>query len=329
MRLTPRGWAVVAVAGLATVFAFAFGQQALNAVAAPLMGALVYGAVSLYRGEAPTADAAAVRAGYPDETRRLSLSISGGGVSYVQYRPPAGLEGEAVDRIVSLPTTVETEVRLASRGVYALGDLSTWRRDPLGLLEAAAELHLDAAVVVYPTVYRSVGPAVRSPLLDDEHRVERQAFDALREYRPGDPLRQIHWKSSAKHGDFLVTEFASDRRTETLTVAADAVPGAADEMATAAGTVALAARRAGLDVGLALPGTSVPAGSGEAHRANLLGVLARVDAGDLPAAVHADADVSIRADRSGTTVELGGRRLALHDVVPEVDARQSQEVAGA
>lgn len=329
MRLTPRGWTAVAVAGLAVVVGFAFGQPGLNAVAASLLAALGYAAVALSRGTAPTAEVTAPQAGYPGERRRVSLTVDGSGVAYLQYRLPAGLDGDAVDRLVSLPATVDLEVDLAERGVHDLGDLAVWRRDPLGLVEADETVSLDATAVVYPRIYRTPESATGSPLLEDDHAVERQAFDALREYRPGDPLRHIHWKSSAKHDDFLVTEFDADRQTRTLSIAADAAPGAADDMATAAGTVACDALRAGRDVALELPGTSVPAGSGDAHRANLLGVLARIDAGEVPTHVHADADVSIRADREGTTIDAGRQTLSLADLVAGNEADQVGEVAPA
>jgi hypothetical protein len=39
---------------------------------------------------------------------------------------------------------------------------------------------------------------------------ESEEFVSLREYRPGDPLRRIHWKSFAKAGKPLVKEFQDE-----------------------------------------------------------------------------------------------------------------------
>lgn len=329
MQLTARGWTALAVAGLAIGLAVLFGQRSLNAVAAPLLGAVGYGAVSLWRTDPPTVRCSDLAPGYPGETRTVSLTVAGRGVAHLRHRWPDGLDGRSVDTIVSPPATIETEVTLAGRGVHDLGAISAWRRDPLGLVESYSSVSTDASVVVYPQVYRAAGGDGLSTLLADEHRVERQAFDTLREYRPGDPLRRIHWKSSAKHDEFLVTEFASDRRTQTLSIAAEAEPGAADDMATAVGTVALQALRAGLDVAVTLPDESVPAGSGDAHRANLLGVLARVDFGTLPSHVHAEADVSVRAERATTTLASAGRARTLAELVSGPSTRPVQEVAPA
>lgn len=329
MTLTRRGWATLVLACGAVAVAVSFGQPALNAVAAPAFGALAYAAVSLWRTAPPTATVADVAPGYPDETRSIEIDLAGSGVLRVRHEWPAGLDGPAIDAIASPPASVETEVTLAGRGVYDLGELTVWRRDPLGLVQSPAAVDLDATVVVYPQVYRTAGGSALSPLLADDHRVERQAFDALREYRPGDPLRQIHWKSSAKRDDFLVTEFAPDRRTRTLTIAGDADPGHDDELATVVGTVALQALRAGLDVGVRVPDEEVPVGSGDAHRANLLGVLARVGHGSVPPSAHAEADVSVRATREGTSVAAGGQQFGADRLLDGADARPIQEVASA
>jgi len=306
MRLTRRGWVAVAVLAGTYVAAWLAGERALNAVAAPLLAALVTGAVLVWRADPPALSYDSFRAGFPGDERTLTVTVEGGGIVTVAQPLPAGLAGNAIDAVVTPPHEFERQVTLARRGVYRLDAPAVRQRDPLGLVSTAVAVDPACEFVVYPQVYdladRHVGR-----LFSDENVAERQEFDRLREYVPGDPLRNVHWKSSAKRDDFFVMEFAPTERTETVTIAAEADEGDADAMAAAVATVALAALDADLQVALTVPDDGLSAGRGDTHRGNLLRLLTGAGAGRVPAEARGEADVSIRADADGTRVHIGDR----------------------
>ncbi len=78
----------------------------------------------------------------------------------------------------------------------------------------------------------------------------------VREYRPGDPLRRIHWRSSARHGELIVREFEPPG-VQTLGIFCDPsppTPEAADQIARLAASEAWDCLRAGGRVVLWAPG---------------------------------------------------------------------------
>ena len=78
----------------------------------------------------------------------------------------------------------------------------------------------------------------------------------VREYRPGDPLRRIHWRSSARHGELIVREFEPPG-VHTLGIFCDPsppTPEAADQIARIAASEAWDCLRAGGRVVLWAPG---------------------------------------------------------------------------
>jgi uncharacterized protein (DUF58 family) len=89
--------------------------------------------------------------------------------------------------------------------------------DPLGLVNAVTDCELPGEVLVLPRVHPV--PALRLP---GERRFQRggvsrslnvgdsQEFVQLRDYRPGDPLRHIHWRSFARRGEPVVKEFQDE-----------------------------------------------------------------------------------------------------------------------
>jgi len=100
------------------------------------------------------------------------------------------------------------------RGVIQLNDLRVLLPDPFGLFQRCIKMPAPAATLtVMPHRYRI--PPVELPG-SGRFQIGGDAstnaigssgeFVGLREYRPGDPLRQIHWKSWARTGRPIVKE---------------------------------------------------------------------------------------------------------------------------
>lgn len=329
MKLTRRGYLAIGLAAVAIGLGAWFGPRSLNAVAAPLLGAVAVGVVQVWRADAPAVELAAISPGFPSDERDWSVELGGGGILEARQEWVDGLDGEPVEAVVAPPATLAADVRLGERGVYELPAPTLRRRDSLGLVAETVEPSVGTTVTVYPDVYRGLDRGPLADLFTDEAQAERQEFDTLREYTPGDPLRHVHWKSSAKHDDFLVTEFDPSSRTETVRIAAAASPGRADEMATAVGTIALLGLRAGLSVGLRLPDETVPPGSGAAHAANLLGALARASHGDLADGPTEADDVVVEARARETLVRIGDRTLLFGRLLDGPTVSPAREVSVA
>lgn len=325
MRLTKRGWGALAVVVGALALAWSFGERSLNAVAAPTLAALALAAVSVYRADPPTVTFEEPRAGFPGEERTLSFRVEGEGLAVVRHALPAGLTGRPIDAAASLPRSFEQPLTLEARGVYELGRPEIRQRDPLGLIERRVATATSTQLVVYPQVYALADPTLGG-VLADPMTAERQEFDRLREYVPGDPLRNVHWKSSAKQNEFLVMEFSPTERTETLRVAAAAEDGGADRMAGAAATLTDAALEAKLTVELWVPDGHLPPGSGEAHRENAMRLLARTGHGDVDDAARVGADVVITGNPDAVSVELPEDRRSFDSLVTGAQRRTDATV---
>ncbi|MGB7272591.1 MAG: DUF58 domain-containing protein [Geitlerinemataceae cyanobacterium] len=103
------------------------------------------------------------------------------------------------------------------RGIYRWDEVQLRTAAPLGLFWCRRSRQVPAKAIVYPTVL----PLNRCPLIDalgQEHHPQFQSRDrqsymategltrSLRPYRSGDPIRLIHWRTSARYGDLRVRE---------------------------------------------------------------------------------------------------------------------------
>lgn len=269
---------VVVVTGLVAL-GWRYSPRQINAVAAPALVALVVGVVSVRRARCPDVEVRSPPPGVPGDERTLSVSLSGRGLATVAIDLPDGvsLADEAADRemAVRLPATVEWTVSLEQRGIHSVGPLDATFHGPLGLVEQSVGDAAEVEVVAYPRRFDLTEPAAARGELHSRPDVVTQEFDRIREYRPGDPLRRVDWKSSAKHRDLHVVEFADRAGKEAVVVGGVAIRETDDQMARAVATLAEAALDAGLDVGIVVPAGRCEPDSGADHRERLLRLLAR------------------------------------------------------
>lgn len=115
----------------------------------------------------------------------------------------------------------ETEVRVEltplRRGVLRFDGITLARPDPLGLFRAFVTIPLSQAALILPKRYPLPPIALPGTMKYQEGGVALAAsvgqsdeFVALRDYRNGDPLRHIHWRSWAKAGKPVVKEFEDE-----------------------------------------------------------------------------------------------------------------------
>ncbi len=145
----------------------------------------------------------------------------------------------------ALPPGDAGEVRIAftprRRGRLEFTGVTIARPDPFGLVNALRTLPLPQSLLILPRrysipdiglpgsrKYQRGGVALAQSVGDSEE------FVALRDYRPGDPLRRIHWKSLARAGKPVVKEYQDEffvRHALVLDTFAEAEPSARFEEA--------------------------------------------------------------------------------------------------
>ncbi len=109
---------------------------------------------------------------------------------------------------------VPMQWRPLRRGYVRLAGCTLLRPDPLGLFHARKRVRLRESLLVLPKRYPLNWTAWTGDMRDKPGGLSQAAstsgveeFAALREYRPGDPLRHIDWKRWARLGTPVVKEF--------------------------------------------------------------------------------------------------------------------------
>jgi uncharacterized protein (DUF58 family) len=133
------------------------------------------------------------------------------------FRLVAVKEGEVPPLLPQNEGEVRLELLPLRRGVLRFTGVTLARPDPLGLFRSFARLPAPQTVLILPKRYWLPPIALPGSVKYQEGGVALAAsvgrsdeFVALRDYRRGDPLRHIHWRSWAKAGKPIVKEFEDE-----------------------------------------------------------------------------------------------------------------------
>lgn len=162
----------------------------------------------------------------PGRSRLASVRIEvpvGHGLA--EFAMPALARGNTFQDVFLVPTT--------RRGVIPVGPVRTVRADPIGLLRRELVWSHPIDLFVHPRTIPI--PSMSTGFIRDlEGEPTRAltssdvAFHSLREYVPGDERRNIHWKSTAKTGSFMVRQYEETKRSHLMVVLSLATADYAD-----------------------------------------------------------------------------------------------------
>jgi uncharacterized protein (DUF58 family) len=201
-------------------------------------------------------------AGDPARVRVTARSVTWVPVPSPLISVPAGAGVNLVRLRTLRRTPVEEWIDLTGlrRGVVQVGPVTARRTDPLSLLRWDERWSPTSELLVLPRMVEveSLGLGTirdQEGTPSDEISMSDLAFHALREYSPGDDLRHVHWRSSAKADTLQVRQYQDTRRSHLSVVIDDnrdsyADPEDFETAVSAAASIASRADRDGIDLSL-------------------------------------------------------------------------------
>jgi len=230
--LTPIGRGLVVTGVVAAVLSQRFHWQEFTQLAVLAFGLVVLGVAWQLLPGSPDADFMLrhhrLVEGSPPPTATVRVQAGAAPLLFPKVVLPVG--GERVQ--LRLPFlgpfahhTEEVRLPVMPRGVHVVGPVTYEKTDPVGVITRRSGSGQTVELFVSPHVTDL--PLFAAGLTNDLDGATSQqlsmsdlAFHALREYVPGDDLRHVHWRSSAKAGELLVRQYHETRRSH-VTVLVD------------------------------------------------------------------------------------------------------------
>ena len=271
--LTRHGWTALVASVAAFAIGRTFGLIELYVLGAGLTAAVVVAVVVVRRRLADVRVRRIVRPSTVSVGEQARVDIR---VSNVDRRrtphlllwEPVGDSGGAPMQLAGLApgesASAAYRVPTQRRGVLVAGPLRASRRDVLGLASRSFVIAGSEDVLIVPQhVHLPFPDAGSAGRLGQHLRMKAWGqtggeFHSLREYVPGDDLRRINWKASARSEDLVVRETALEgvrRCTVVLdTSATQYDPESFERAVSAAASVTMSAGATGIATRLVAPG---------------------------------------------------------------------------
>ncbi|MER7131898.1 DUF58 domain-containing protein [Streptosporangium saharense] len=219
--LTARGWSFLASGTAALLCAFLLGEHDLLrigvlVISLPLLAAMVVSRTRYRLSCARRLDPPRVPVGgEATVTLRLeNVTRLPTGLLMIEDTVPYALGARprfVLDRVEALGVReIDYRVRSDLRGRFGIGPLTVRITDPFGLVELTRSFTISDTLVVTPQVVALPRVRLSGELAgggESRTRSVAAAGDddvAPREYRQGDDLRRVHWRSTARYGELMV-----------------------------------------------------------------------------------------------------------------------------
>lgn len=291
--MTGRGWALLALAAALWLWARALGVNELSQIALGLLVLCIGARVWMRQRNrglhvSRSFGKSRVERGEPIDLELVIRNFDSGStpaltVEETLPRHPGPLRTEIPPLRIG-DHRVTRPVEFQKRGRYLFERISVTLTDPYGIARSTRRFSDPVSVLVYPKVEALSTPdtALRTTQTEGARRAPAprgEDFYGVREYRPGDDPRRIHWATTARLGTLMIREEEISGRDRVSILLDDRAPAHTeatfDWSADAAASLASLYLRLGLQVRLVRPGgTEIPAGRGAGQYERIMEELA-------------------------------------------------------
>ena len=113
----------------------------------------------------------------------------------------------------------EYTVRPVERGEYVFGNLNLYASSPLKIVKRRFVFQKDQMVPVYPSIiqmqqydFLAISNKITQFGLKKIRRIgHTQEFEQIKEYVPGDDIRTLNWKATAKQNHLMVNQYQDEK----------------------------------------------------------------------------------------------------------------------